>query len=333
MTTGTAKPLAQRLRPLAAGAPVVAAHFVGRNAALALGEAAVVLVAAAGETRRVAVHAGAILATAGDGARLIAGGDDGRVAEIAETGAVRTLAQDAARRWIDQVAVAPDGSVAWSAGKSASVLTRKGETRSVDLPSSAGGLAFAPKGFRLAVAHYNGVSLWFPNAQAKPEFLEWKGSHLGVTFSPDGKFLVTTMQEPMLHGWRLADGKHMRMSGYAGRVRSLAWTADGDFLATSGADRLILWDFRGRDGPMGKEPRMRAPYSARLAAVACHPAQDVVACGFADGLILFVRLSDSAEIMVRKPAGAPAAALAFSADGTLFAFGCEDGEAGVVDLS
>jgi hypothetical protein len=38
-------------------------------------------------------------------------------------------------------------------------------------------LAFAPKGVRLAVAHYNGVSLWFPNAQAAPEMLEWKGSH------------------------------------------------------------------------------------------------------------------------------------------------------------
>ena len=66
------------------------------------------------------------------------------------------------------------------------------------------GLAFAPKGFRLAIAHYNGVTLWFPNASATPEKLEWKGSHLSVAFSPDGKFLVTAMQEPTLHGWRLA---------------------------------------------------------------------------------------------------------------------------------
>ena len=75
---------------------------------------------------------------------------------------------------------------------------------------------------------------------------EWKGSHLGVTISPDGKFLVTCMQEPMLHGWRLADGKHMRMSGYSARVRSLSWTAGGDFLATSGSEQLILWPFEGR---------------------------------------------------------------------------------------
>ena len=54
-------------------------------------------------------------------------------------------------------------------------------------------------------------------ADAKPETLEWKGSHLDVTFSPDGRFLVTAMQEPTLHGWRLVDSKHMRMSGYAAR--------------------------------------------------------------------------------------------------------------------
>ena len=122
------------------------------------------------------------------------------------------LATDAKRRWIDNVALHPDGAVAWSAGKTAFVRSGKGEEKSFDAPSTVGGLAFAPKGLRLAIAHYNGVTLWFPNMAAKPEFLEWAGSHLGVTFSPDNKFLVTTMHEPALHGWRLADNRHMRMS-------------------------------------------------------------------------------------------------------------------------
>ena len=144
--------------------------------------------------------------------------------------------------------------------------------REFEAPSTVGGLAFLPKGFRLALAHYNGATLWFPNAkEATPELLEWKGSHLGATVSPDGRFLVTTMQEPMLHGWRLADRKHMRMSGYASRVTSMSWTADGDWLATSGAPQLILWPFQGKDGPMGKEPRVLAPAEHRVEVVACHP--------------------------------------------------------------
>ena len=136
----------------------------------------------------------------------------------------------------------------------------------------------------------------------------------------------------MLHGWRLVDAKHMRMSGYAARVRSLAWTQDGDFLATGGSDQLILWPFHGKDGPMGKQPKLLSPHSVRLAVVACHPKQEVVAAGFADGMVLLVRIDDAAEILVKKPGAAPVTAMAFSPDGKSFAFGCEDGEAGIVDL-
>ena len=103
------------------------------------------------------------------------------------------------------------------------------------------------------------MTLWFPNMAAKPEFLEWAGSHLAVIFSPDNKFLVTAMHEPALHGWRLADNRHMRMSGYPGRVRSMSWSAGGKALATSGADTVIVWPFASKDGPMGKEPAMLAP--------------------------------------------------------------------------
>ncbi len=196
-----------------------------------------------------------------------------------------------------------------------------------------GGLAFSPKGLRLAVAHYGGVSLWFPNAQATPEVFAWKGSHLDVMFSPDGRFLVTAMQEPTLHGWRLADAKDMRMSGYSAKVRSCAWTPGGKWLATSGSEQLIMWPFQTKDGPMGKQPRMLAPYDKRAVAVACHPKQEIVAVGFEDGLIMLCRLEDGAEILARRPGNAPVSALAWSGDGTKLAFGTEDGEAGIADLA
>jgi WD40 repeat protein len=195
-------------------------------------------------------------------------------------------------------------------------------------------LAFLPKGFRLAVAHYNGATLWFPNApKADPEKLEWKGSHLGVTVSPDGRFLVTTMQEPMLHGWRLVDRQHMRMSGYAARVTSVGWTTGGRWLATSGSTQIILWPFHTKDGPMGKQPKLLAPSEHRIDTVACHPKQDIVAAGYADGMVLLVRVEDGAEILAKRPGDAPVTALAWSADGTLLAFGTENGEAGILDLA
>jgi WD40 repeat protein len=322
----------ERTQPVAAAGAVIAAHFLGRTAVFVLGEEAMVFAEREGEPRRVAVHDGAILATAADGKRVASGGDDGKLAATNAKGETRTLAADAKHRWIDHVALGRGGAVAWSAGKTAFVQGK--EQRELEVPSTVGGLAFLPKGFRLAVAHYNGATLWFPNATgAAAEKLEWKGSHLGATVSPDGRFLVTSLQEPMLHGWRLADGKHMRMSGYATRVTSLAWTADGDWLVTSGATQLILWPFQGKDGPMGKEPRLLAPSDHRVTTVAAHPGQAIVATGFDHGMILLIRVADGAEILARKPAAAPVTALGWSADGQLLAFGTEDGDAGMIDLS
>ena len=230
------------------------------------------------------------------------------------------------------LALHPDGAFAWSAGKTAFVRSGKDQEKSLEVPSTVGGLAFAPKGLRLAVAHYNGVTLWFPNMAGTPEFLPWAGSHLAVTFSPDNKFLVTAMHEPALHGWRLADNRHMRMTGYPSRVRSIAWSAGGKALATSGADMVIMWPFASKDGPMGKEPAMLAPLKSRVTAVACHPDQAILVCGYEDGTVLMVRLSDGAEILVHKNGGAAIAGLAWNAKGTLLAFAAEDGEAGLLTL-
>jgi WD40 repeat protein len=334
MTDGrdNAASVAERTRAIDAGAPVVAVHFLDRTAIFVLGEEFLLLAPPEGEPRRVMVHSGGILATTADRERVLTAGDDGKVVATRINGDTRTVVTDPKRRWIDRVAAGPDGAIAWSVAKTACVQSTKREEKSTELPSSVGGIAFAPRGFRLAVAHYHGVTLWFPNASAAPERLEWKGSHLDVTFSPDGRFLVTAMQEPALHAWRLGDRKDMRMSGYAVKVRSMAWSAGGDWLATAGSEQLVLWPFQGKDGPMGKTPKLVAPHEHRVAVVACHPAQSVVAAGYEDGMVLLVRIEDGAEILARKPGTAPIAALAWNAAGGMLAFGTEDGEAGVIDL-
>jgi WD40 repeat protein len=324
--------IADRVRPIEAGAPVVGVHFFGNTPVFVLGEEAL-LFAGEGDERRVAIHEGAILASASDGARIVTGGDDGRLISTDADGEHREIARDDKRRWIDQVALGPDGTVAWSAGKTAHVRTKKGELCSIEAPSTVAGLAFAPKGFRLAIAHYNGATLWFPNAAgAKPETFEWKGSHLGVTFSPDRKYVMTVMQESTLHGWRIADAKNMRMSGYSARVRSLGWTAGGDYLATSGSEQLILWPFDGKDGPMGRQPTMLAASKSRVTVVSCHPKQPVVAAGYADGTVLLVRIDDGALIMARPADEQQVSALGWNTTGTTLAFGTESGSAGVLVL-
>ncbi len=331
-TAASLPSLDDRVRRLDAGGTVVGVHFLKSTPVFVLGEEAL-LFAEENNERRVAVHKGAILASASDGVRVVTGGDDGRVAVTRDIGGHEVIAADDEKRWVDQVALAPDGAVAWSAGKIAHVLTKKAEQRSFEAPSTVAGLIFAPKGFRLAIAHYNGATLWFPNATgAAPQKLEWKGSHLGVTISPDGRFVVTTMQEPMLHGWRIADGQHMRMSGYSARVRSLSWTPGGEFLATSGSEQLILWPFDGKDGPMGRQPTILGRRDARVTVVSCHPRQPVIATGYADGAVLLVRIDDGALILVRQGDGEPVSAINWDANGQMLAYGTEVGRAGVLRL-
>jgi len=319
--------LSQHVAPLAAGEAVVAAAFLGGEPALTLANGVVRLAA-----RDVAAHPdGAVLCAALDGDRLVTGGDDGRVVAILPDGGTETLG-DEKGKWIDALA-AREGAHAWSAGKTVRARDAKGAVKSWTAPTTVRGLAFLPKGYRLAAAHYNGVSLWFPNAGAEPQVLEWKGSHLDVTVAPDGRFLVTSMQENALHGWRLADARNMRMTGYPGKTRSLAWSHDGHWLATSGADACVVWPFKDKDGPMGKAPRECGVRPQRVTQVAFHPRALVVAIGYADGLVLLSRLGDAAEILVRdaEPGGA-ISALAWDKSGARLVIGTEGGRAGLLTL-
>jgi WD40 repeat protein len=184
-------------------------------------------------------------------------------------------------------------------------------------PSTVGGLAFDAKGKRLAVAHYGGMTLWEEAKRGwKASKFVWKGSHRAVTLSPDGRFAITSMQEPALHGWRLRDKADMRMSGYPGRVRSMAWVGGGALLATSGADAAICWPCDGPNGPMGRPPVMVGQRDGvRVSAVCGLPDTPFVLAGFEDGLVLAAELTDGAPgRLVTEGNGAAVAVLAATAD-------------------
>lgn len=326
--------LTAAVEPVATSAAVVAAAFIGETPAFVCVDGTILL-ADSGARRVVTAHEnGGVLVAASDGRLIVTGGDDGRVVATDARGDVSTVA-DENGRWIDAVAVR-DGAIAWTSGRNVRARDAKGAVRSHELPSTSRGVAFFPKGYRVAIAHYNGATLWFPNA-GKPESLVWNGSHLDVTVSPDARFLVTSMQENTLHGWRLSDSKHMRMAGYPAKTRSLSWSPDGKWLATSGADACIVWPFSGKDGPMGQAPRecgVRA--ELQVTRVAFHPAAPVVAIGYEDGMAMLVRISDGSEILIRRPADDPAgariSALCWDASGARLAFGAENGAAGLLTL-
>ena len=284
--------------------------------------------------KHVAAHDGLLCATVTDKAdRMITGGEDGKVVAVSPAGEIEVLAE-IGRKWVSSVAAGPQGAVAFASGRTAYVRFADGRTKELQHPRTAEGVAFSPKGMRIGVARYNGATLHFPAADGKPVELEWAGAHTGITFSPDGAFVVTTMQENALHGWKIADGKHMRMTGYPGKVKSLSWSAKGRWLASSGAPAAIVWPFQGKDGPMGKAPlELGTRGNTMVTAVSCHPADDFVAIGYADGMVMAARFADQKEVLLRRQGKGAITSLAWDRAGRRVVFGSETGDCGVIDVS
>ncbi|MFC7539868.1 WD40 repeat domain-containing protein [Siccirubricoccus deserti] len=282
-----------------------------------------------------AAHDGAVLSLAADAKDgFLTGGDDGRLVRITPDGTVGEIARLGTMKWVEHVA-AHERAARRRGRQAAAPVRRQGEAlKTLAHPSAVGGIAFDARGKRVAASHYNGASLWFVAAKdGKPRVLEWKGSHAAIAISPDGTHVVTAMQENALHGWRLSDSQHMRMSGYPSKTRFLSFTARGKWLATSGADSVVIWPFFG-GGPMGKAPTELAGGDGVLcSAVACHPQHEIVAAGFADGLVLLAEIASGKVVPVAAPGHGAVSAIGWNAAGTHLAFGTETGFAGMVDLS
>ena len=308
---------------------VVAVAFSGDVPAFALGDGTLRLGAGFEE---VAVHDGAVLALAAAADGFATGGDDGKLMRVSPDGSAIEVKRFG-MKWVEQVAAHGD-LLACAVGKSVHLVGPAGPLKTLDHPSSVTGLAFDAKGKRICASHYNGASLWFVAAKAdSPRRLEWKGSHTGIAVHPAGDAVVTTMQENALHGWRLSDGQHMRMSGYPAKTESLSFSRNGKWLASSGADTVVLWPFFG-GGPMGKAPtELAGGDNVVCTRVACHPAQDIVAAGFNDGLVAVANIASARVLPVAPARHGPVSALAWSADGTRLAFGTETGFAALVDFS
>ncbi len=303
------------------------------TAAFALGDGTVRF--ETGET--IEAHDGAILSAcvhpSGEG--VITGGDDGRVVWSRVSGA-----QEIAKvpgRWIDTVAASPESKlIAFGAGRELHVrdVADPSFSRVFLHEKSVADVSFDPKGRRIAAATYNGAWLWYAKiAEQKPYILKWAGSHVALAWSADGKFLMSAMQENQLHGWRVADDKNLKMGGYPAKVKSMAFLAKGQLLATSGANGVVVWPFAGATGPMGKQAaEIGFDESAMVVRVAGMPGGQMVAAGLDDGRVWVCDLAASGITPLKAEKGAAITALAMTADGKRVAWGDEAGGAGVAEV-
>lgn len=286
--------------------------------------------------KAVEVHDGVSQALcAGPKGGFVSGGDDGRAVLIDGAGTITELVAPG-REWVGAVAASPaSGVIGVATAKTLRLFdaTAKALGAAPPVATTITGIAFNPKGKRVAVSHYGGVTLWFTGGlSGTPKLLPWKGSHIAVTWSPDGRFVVTGTQDKELHGWRVEDGIDMRMSGYATKVKSFSWSADERWLACAGSPFVTAWDFIGK-GPMGRPPHQFGGSEEFIAThVAAHPKLPVVAAAFEDGRIEMGRFAVEGQVLLKEAGGGLPSGLLWSADGGTLFMSTEDGELFVVDL-
>lgn len=280
-------------------------------------------------------HAGAATFIERAGAGFVSGAQDGRIVFGLATGESKPL-YDFGGRWVDALAVHEKrGLVAAAAAETVVVVDFNGEllfSRS-NYPSSVSGLAFDRAGARLAASHYDGVTV---SEIVKPDddlSLYWKGSHIGLTWSPDDRFITSTTQERELHVWDLVTMQDFRMGGYPRKVLQMDWLEKGPVLACSGADVVTAWPFDGA-GP-GRRPPFEIGYvfDGTITSVSAHPVGDYVAGGFSTGSVMIGGVTKGEALVAQPAMGSPVTSLSWSSDGANLAAATAHGDISLFHLS
>ncbi len=328
-------------RSVTADAPTAACAFNrdGSQVAFALGDGSVRLLpadlTAATTDAAPPVHGGAVLSLVGDpaGDGFVSGGDDGRILRIAPDGTAIELASFKGK-WIDRmVAHKANGAVAAAVGKNAVVIKDNRIHEVGPHPSTVADLDFSKDGGRIATAHYDGATVWsLGNFTIAPRRFAWRGSHVALRWSTDGKFIATGTQENDIHVWRLAQATDMRMQGYPTKVKSLSWSADARFLYTASQPLFTAWPFSGK-GPEGKPPVQFGDDGTGLqTVVAAHPSAEFVAGGYKSGEVQLGDIKTRNAVVLKLADSAAITCLAWSPDGFSLATGNERGDLLIINL-
>ena len=298
------------------GAPVTGSVSTNDSVVVSSGDGKIRFFRPNNEPNVVQAHKGVVLCMATNGNYVLTGGDDGRFLKTSNNGDIKEIANFGSQ-WVDSVA-SHEFNYACSSGRKAYLWSNdKENATTLDNPSTVGGLAFDSSGNRLAVSSYGGVNVWEKGHRRwKSSRFVWKGSHGKVTFSPNGKYLVSSMQENEIHGWRIRDKIDLAMSGYPAKIKSFTWAGDTPYLVTSGASEAICWPFDGKDGPLGRKPICVADGGKQNATVVENlPAENAVFTGFQDGSVLLSEIDETKKAFpIRSQTGSEVSVISISSD-------------------
>jgi WD40 repeat protein len=231
---------------------------------------------------------------------------------------------------INALALTPDGAtLAYAFGRDIH-LTPSDADRTVHLtaPHAVTDLVFSPDGQTLVAAHPEGIARWRIAAPDQPPVeIVLSGSPTGLLFNDDGAWLAVTLQSG---GFCLLDTLRditIPHGNFPAPVRSIVFGGPTRSVAASGAFRVAAWGLEDqRDIISGKAGLVL------VNAVATCPTRNLVAVGYANGLLSLAEIGRPSEILLREDTGSGITAMAWSSDGSYFALAGADGSAALVEL-
>ncbi|MES2336108.1 MAG: WD40 repeat domain-containing protein [Pseudomonadota bacterium] len=252
--------------------------------------------------------------------------DNGRINTMTPGGISVHLPQRAAA-WVQAVSARTDGEIiAWASGSSVQVGTGVDDL-TLTLPDAVHAMAWSPDGGTLAVAHAAGLRLWTmttpPVARdialpAVPVAVVWNddGMHLAVLLETDGFCLVA------------GDGTDMQHFGsFPAAVRTVGFNRAKQTVVASGAYRPAAWSLKGRQNLISGKSGL-----ILIDAIATCPTRNLVAVGYANGLVSLAEIGQPTEILLRENTGAAIRDLAWSGCGNFLALAGVDGSAALVEF-
>jgi WD40 repeat protein len=165
---------------------------------------------------------------------------------------------------------------------------------------------------------------------AQPNCLAWlEGtvSAWGLTFSPDGKYLLAGESRPCCGGslqqWVVDEYRpHSTLLDYDLRFQDLTYSPDGSMLAVAFEGSPVFW-LVNKDG--GDPLRTFEGHSYEVNSIAFSPSGEFLVSGSRDQKVRIWRVEDGALLITLEGHTDDVNSVSFSSDGSTIASGSEDG--------
>lgn len=240
--------------------------------------------------------------------------------------------------WADRIAWNPDGSLlAATVGKSLFILDGvTGELRQTfaDHKSTICDISWNPKRLReIACVCDGGARMWRVDEQKAIGHFDWGGASLIVSWSPNGRWVVTGDQVPSVHLYDTGRQHPLHIQGYETKVKALAWQSDATWLATGGGATITVWPTTGKKGPENATPIQLSGHIGMVEALDFQPGQPVLVSGGRDGIVLLWLPQEDTDPALIAQRESEITTVRWSPDGHSLAFATAQGEVTVCQLA